>query len=220
MKKGMVSFMLAGMLISFLAIAAEARPASIQRSSETRRVYVYQDGSSEASFRWIPEGYMPGGTGIALKTDAEDRPFEGKTCVRVRFNLEGSGWRGVYWLAAGWKPVRRGPNLFELLGIDPNDKGMGVRLVFHARSDKGAGVQFKVGGIREGEYPDSLSWPVESEWIQLSPQWTRYSLDLSSRDLSCVQGGFCFVANDTHNTAKEIEFLIDEVYFEAFVIGR
>jgi len=166
MKKRMASFMVVDMLMRSLARSSEPRPASTRNSSETRRVNVYQDASPEVSLRWIPEGYMPGGTGIALKTDAEERPFEGKACVLVRFNLEGSGWRGVYWLAAGWKPVRRGPNLFELLGMDASDKNMGVRLVIHARSSQRAGVQFKVGGIREGEYVDSLSWPVESEWIQ------------------------------------------------------
>lgn len=149
-----------------------------------------------------------------------------QTCARIIVDLtQGQdGWGGVAWLASGWMPVTNGPNLHQLLGMDPADSKHGIRLCFSARSlgKKPVTIIGKVGGqITTGNYPDSLLPAAESGVLQLGPEWATYSIDLSRKDLSCMQSAFCVVVGLYEGNPKaRIEFLVRDVYFQRYQRGH
>ena len=170
--------------------------------------YVYADAGSLDN-HFIPSGWMPATAAKDLKLDAnwKNLPFSGDTCIRVEYkNNSGTRWAGMYWQqpANNWGSV---PNAgFNLQGA--------TKLTFWARGDKGGEVvnEFKVGGISSGEHIDSDSVSIGP--VQLSKDWTQYTIDLKGKDLSYIIGGFCWATNIDVNDPEGIVFYIDEIKYE------
>jgi hypothetical protein len=172
------------------------------------RYYIYQDDAKASDF--IPDGWMPSGPGINQNTSETDTPHSKPHCIRVGAQLSAQPWAGIYFLLEGvWEPVQPF-NLFQKL-----DAKQGERIVcrFWARSKVPTWAQFKVGGVTKGKVHDSLRFPVSSPWIKLEPEWKRYEIDLTGKDLSSLVGGFCWVCDRAHNGAKDVAFDLDDIYF-------
>ncbi len=78
-------------------------------------------------------------------------------------------------------------------------------------------MEFFVGGITKTEdgrplpYPDSLDKTTTNpSLIILSIDWREYTIDLTSKNLSHVIGGFGFSTNDTYST-----FYLDDIRFDS-----
>jgi hypothetical protein len=151
-----------------------------------------------------------------------DQPHSGTTAIKVVYDPRGSGpnscdyappckWAGVYWQnpANNWGTVPRAG--YDLRGY--------TKLTFWARSEAGASVEFKVGGIT-GQYPDSIPPPALSTGIQtLTTEWQPYAIDLSNADLSYVIGGFLWTTSWKDNgigtdNPKQLVFFLDDIQFE------
>jgi hypothetical protein len=167
--------------------------------------YVFDDKIHHFS----PGGYMPGGDiRVSQSQVCETEPHRGKYCYRVVCDLRQDAWMGIAFLPGGkWTPVLK-IDVFEKLG--GAKKGDPIVLRFWARSPNGATVQFKVGGIDE----DSVQFPVASQWVHLTKDWRKYTLDLTGQDLSGLRAGFMWVINIDNNPRLERpEFCTDDIYF-------
>ena len=172
------------------------------------RIYVYDDG--EQSTKFIPSGWMPDGQGVAQNTQETDMPHQGEYFIRASCQLSVKQWVGVYFLLDGeWEP-EQGLNLFELLGAD---KGDPIKCRFWARARESVSVQFKIGGVHKGGVHDSLIFPISTNWIELTPEWKMYEIDLTDHDLNSVVSGFAWVCDRARNSGKDVSFDLDTIYF-------
>lgn len=173
-----------------------------------KRTFVWQE--EEIPGRFVPNGWMPNGNGIAQDTHSSDNPHSGSHCIEIRCQLSATPWCGITFLQGGtWSPAQKF-NLFDELNAKMGDT---IKCRFWARSDDKAIAQFRVGGVSQGAVQDSLLFPVSTPWIQLTPEWKMYEIDLTGKDVSCLVGGFAWVCDRQHNGAKDISFHLDDIYF-------
>ncbi len=168
---------------------------------------IYQDKASRN--RFTPSGYMPTGECIALDDGWQYDPREGKTSIRVVYDVscskQGRKWAGVYWQnpADNWGDRKGGYNLSGA-----------TRVTFWAKGELGGEriEEFRVGGIGANSlYPDSDSASIGP--VILTNQWKQYSIDLRGKDLSYISGGFAWVANVDSNP-HHCTFYLDDMHFE------
>ena len=183
-------------------------PLSAQQEEKTFQSFtVYQDKNSPN--RFVPSGYMPTGECVAMDDGWGDNCQEGKTCLKVSYDVDcsskGRRWAGVYWLnpADNWGDREGGYNLSGA-----------KRLVFWARGEQGGEqvTEFKIGGVGVNrEYPDSDTASIGP--VILSREWRSYAIDLRDKDLSYISGGFAWVA-DAASNPKACTFYLDDIHYE------
>jgi hypothetical protein len=211
------AFCLLSLSLAFsLSIYARTGSKAAPQKQSNDAFYVYQDSRSDKN-HFTPSGYMGDIGDIKMEEAFKANPHSGRTCIRVSYSAKGKGpntcshkgtcrWAGVYW--------QEPPNNW---GDDLNMKDGGfnlsgyTRLVFWARADNQATVQFQVGGI-DKLYGDSLKSP-QSITAQLTTTWQEFSIDLAGKDMSHVIGGFAWKATADANTNGAI-FYLDDVRFE------
>ncbi|MBF0387919.1 MAG: hypothetical protein HQL20_08710 [Candidatus Omnitrophica bacterium] len=168
---------------------------------------VYQDKASKN--RFTPSGYMPTGECIALDDGWQYDTKEGKTSVRVVYDVacskQNRKWVGVYWQnpADNWGDRKGGYNLSGA-----------ARLSFWAKGELGGEriEEFRVGGIGANSlYPDTDSATIGP--VILTNQWKQYSIDLRGKDLTHISGGFAWVANVEANP-HHCTFYLDDIRYE------
>jgi hypothetical protein len=201
---------------STLQALAPSQPTSGVRPPAGARFSVYEDASSSVN-RYKPTGYM-GDTGdIRIDEAFEKNPHSGKECIQIVYSAKGRGpnecpykgpcrWAGVYWQEPpnNWGRTQEWKGRgFDLSGYS--------RLVFAARADKPARIEFKVGGI-DGPYGDSLRY-ARSKLARLTEQWEEFEIDLTGADLRHIVGGFCWVTNWDTNP-QGVTFYLDDIRFE------
>ncbi len=170
-----------------------------------KRFYVYADKGFFKN-HFVPSGWM-GDYGDVKFTDGyKDNPYSRQSCMRVVYTADkkqNAGWAGIYWQepANNWGNVEGG---YDLTGA--------TKLTFYARGDKGGELvtEFKMGGI-SAEYSDSTSASIGP--IVLTPEWTKYEIDLTGEDMSNVIGGFAFVVSEMENP-DGATFYMDEIKYE------
>lgn len=158
---------------------------------------VYGDG---VPARYIPSGWMGDTGAIAMNEQSTTNPHAGATCVEARFNQPG-GWGGVVWQhpVNDWGDQAGG---FDLSGART--------LSFHARGAAG-GERVKFGfGLIAADKPYSDTGKGEIE-VTLTPQWQRYTIDLSGKDLSRIKTGFYWVAA---GQGAPLRFYLDDIRYE------
>jgi hypothetical protein len=129
------------------------------------------------------------------------------TCIAISYVFGSQKWAGIYWQN---KPNNWG----DEPGNDYSGRGF-KKITFWARGQTGNEVvEFKAGGINEAgkKYRDSFSATIGRQ--KLTTEWKKYEIDLSQADLRSVIGGFCWIALAEYNSAKEITFYLDDIYFE------
>jgi hypothetical protein len=149
---------------------------------------------------------------VTVREDHREGCYEGETCVAIEFDLKSTDWTGVYWLAGGAWGSARGADTASLLAPRAGER---VVLEWYARGRTGdEQVEFKVGGVQQGIYPDSITFARSTGYIRLSRIWARFTIDVTDADLSQVLGGFCVVTNRLHNGgAERVGLYLDEVRF-------
>lgn len=176
------------------------------------RVFVYERDyeQKDVAKDFLPGGYMPDGEGITQNTAEADPGQPDAEFIRLHCQLSEKPWVGVYFLLdESWEPERTF-NLFESLEAASGDL---IKCRFYGRSEKGATVQFKVGGVTKGQIKDSLIFPVTTRYIRLTPDWRMYEIDLTGKDVSSMVGAFCWVCDRAHNGQKDISFDLGPIYF-------
>lgn len=192
MKKVLVGLM----LLSAVVVYAKTTKPSV--------FYIYADkGSRENHF--APSGWMGDYGDLKLNDNETVDCEDGRSCVKWTYSAKGA--QGANWAGAFWQqpPNNWGdkPGGFDLTGMK--------RLTFWAKSPDGAKIaEFKVGGIT-GEHGDSDSQTIGP--VTVSKDWQKYTIDLASKDLSHIVGGFCFSASRDDNPNGYTLYL-DEIRFE------
>lgn len=190
-----------------VSVAPSVKPAENQPASAFTPFIVYQDKSSKNHF--TPSGYMPTGECISLDDAWQYDVHEGKTSVRIVYDVScskgGRKWAGVYWQNPpdNWGDRKGG---YDLTGA--------TRLSFWARGEMGGEriEEFRVGGLGStAMYPDSDAAFIGP--VLLTSAWKQYVIDLRGKDLSSISGGFAWVANVDANL-HHCTFYLDDIRFE------
>jgi hypothetical protein len=158
---------------------------------------------------FYPSGYMGDGEGenkkgtdpIDLNDQWTQNCHSDPTCIRVVYHPPSNKWAGVYW-----------QNPDGNWGDEPGRTILGAKkLVFWARGDRGGEVvSFKVGGINNKKYKDSLERPLGP--VRLTTEWQHYEIDLSDADTSSVIGAFAWIASAKGNP-NGLTFYLEGICF-------
>ena len=150
---------------------------------------------------FTPSGYMGNAGAIAMDA-VETNPHSGKTATRVQYK-EANGWGGVVWQspANDWGEK---PGGYDFTGAKT--------LSFWARGDKGGEVvSFGYGLIgKDQKFFDSGKGELKE--VRLTPDWKRYSIDLSGQDLSHIKSGFYWTLGGKD---QPITFYLDDIRYES-----
>jgi hypothetical protein len=164
--------------------------------------YIYSDEKTQNHY--YPSGWMGDTQDLKLSGAYQNDPRLGKTCLRVTYLAKGSKeWAGIYWQNPpnNWGTAKGGYNLSGA-----------AYLTFWARGQDGGERinEFKIGGI-SGKYPDSdVAWIGP---ISLKKSWTQYRIKLEGKDLSYINGGFCFTLLRNDNP-RGCTFYLNEMRYE------
>lgn len=192
-------------LVSLMAIAVSAK-------AEDNFFYIYLDKGSPKN-HFIPSGWMGDYNDLKFNDQAMETPHSGTTCMSIAYSAkkaQGQGWAGIYWQSSenNWGTNDTGYDLSDF-----------NKLVFYARGKEGGEVITiaKVGGIIEnpatGEpYPFPDSTNTEYGPIRLTKDWQEYTINLTNKNLSYVNGGLAIIFN-AEQAGKEQTVYIDEVYY-------
>ncbi len=196
-----VVIVLAAVLCCAVAFAQTSAP----EAQTTKSFGVYTDSKSPDN-HYIPSGWMGDYGDITMDDKCMEDPHGGTTSIKFIYTAkktQGQGWAGVYWQnpANNWGSKKGG---FDLTGLN--------KITFWAKGQKGGEVidKVSVGGIK-GIYPDTAE--ISDGPIELTTSWQQYSINLSGKDLSYINGGFCWVANADANP-NGMTFYVDDIRFE------
>jgi len=195
------------MMLAVLALAIPAFSLAEENAADVKKEFVvYADKNSRVN-HYIPSGWMGDYGDIKMNDQSADNPHSGTTSIQFVYSgkrTQNNGWAGVYWQnpANNWGNKKGG---FDLSGMN--------KLTFWARGAKGGEVLQKVmvGGIK-GTYPDSSV--VEMGPIELTDTWKEYTVNLSDKDLSYINGGFGWTTTADLNP-DGATFYIDDIKFES-----
>jgi hypothetical protein len=189
-----------------LALGVFSLAYAEEKTETTGKVFSVYTDSKTADNHYIPSGWMGDYGDITMDDKNATEPHSGTTGIKFVYTAKksgGQGWAGVFWQnpANNWGSKKGG---FDLTGFN--------KLTFWARGEKGGEIidKFSIGGIK-GTYPDTTEVSVGP--IELTTTWTQYSINLVGKDVSYINGGFCWVANADSNPSGAT-FYIDDVKFE------
>ena len=74
-------------------------------------------------------------------------------------------------------------------------------------------VQFKAGGTTDPTKKYKASFEVDGDFVTLTTDWTRYSLDLRGKNLSQVIAAFVFVLRAADHDDTETTFYLDNIEY-------
>lgn len=192
-------------ILVVLATMATRTYAAPPPTVENNVFNIYSDQYARDN-HFFPSGWFGDYNAIKLNTSYKLNAHNGATCIQFIYTPQGSSplaWAGVYWQnpANNWGEQKGG---YDLRGK--------VKLTFWARGENGTEVidKFIVGGI-QGAYPDSATTAIGP--IKLSNEWQSYTIDLTNKDLSYINGGFAWVTNADLNP-QGITFYLDDIRFE------
>jgi hypothetical protein len=150
-------------------------------------------------------------------------PHSGITCIKASFKAKGANWGGWYWMNGTLRGLELSPSINW--GDVPNagvDLRGATKLTFYAKGAEGnERVEFFALGVGRNAdsgaptmpHPDS-SRKASLGYVTLTPEWKKYTLDLTGRDLSYVLGGFGWVTAADRNQYRDISFYLDDIQFD------
>ena len=181
------------------------------------RFWIYREKDEPLPF--IPHGWMPEEAAQMIKLfdfGYQKDPHDGKTCLAVTIEWKFPWWAGVAWMTedAWWGENDKGP-VFDLTGTR--------HLVFFLQGKNGIErIQVKLGILWDKPFGDviekdglRIEGPIESEWLTLTKEREKYTLDLEGFDLLKIANGFTFVSSQLQQAdeAAPVSFFIDDIYY-------
>ena len=192
---------------------------------ERRNIYVYRDfGDTENHYT---QKALMAGMDASLVRDMnenwQENPYSGSSCIRCEQITHEGDWGGWLFLN-GYLP--EGSNVPELNDGTVDGQGLDLsgaeRLTFFARGEKGGEqVEFFTCGFGYNSewnaqvvpFPDS-SMKRSTGVVTLTQEWTQFSIDLSSADMSSIVCGFGYVLKGNVPGDREKVCYLDEIRFE------
>ena len=192
---------------------------------ERRNIYVYRDfGDTENHYT---QKALMAGMDASLVRDMnenwQENPYSGSSCIRCEQITHEGDWGGWLFLN-GYLP--EGSNVPELNDGTADGQGLDLsgaeRMTFFARGEKGGEqVEFFTCGfgynsewnVQVVPFPDS-SMKRSTGVVTLTREWTQFSIDLSSADMSSIVCGFGYVLKGNVPGDREKVCYLDEIRFE------
>ena len=192
---------------------------------ERRNIYVYRDfGDTENHYT---QKALMAGMDASLVRDMNENwrenPYSGSSCIRCEQITHEGDWGGWLFLN-GYLP--EGSNVPELNDGTADGQGLDLsgaeRLTFFARGERGGEqVEFFTCGfgynsewnVQVVPFPDS-SMKRSTGVVTLTREWTQFSIDLSSADMSSIVCGFGYVLKGNAPGNREKVCYLDEIRFE------
>jgi hypothetical protein len=202
---------LCGSLI--LVAATVLTNAAAAGAGDSVVAWLYRDaGAAENRGFWTNVIPADGRRMLRLELADASGPASGATAVRIDIDFAGAGpgggWCGLVVASA---PDYWGDRPGEALDL----RGASA-LVFRARGARG-GERIRVKAAIAGDQPfgDSALLPLDTGWIELSPDWRAYRIEAVGRDLSRTVTPFMLIANDKHNPAGGLTVFLDDIRYVA-----
>ncbi len=157
--------------------------------------------ADDAQPPFVPTGWMGNTRALRMDEQCDDRPHSGDHCWRIEYRAN-DAWAGIVWQNPPGDWGDR-PGGWNLTGAK--------RLTFMARGGQGGEVVgFKVGTIGDDKpFPDSAQVGLDD--VKLGTEWTRYTIDLTDRDLSRIKSGLVLVIA---GQGRPVVVDLDDVRFE------
>lgn len=200
MKKWLVGVVMAVLAVTCCKVYGE----EAKKAAEGKTFSVYTDSKSPDN-HYIPSGWMGDYGDLTMDDKYMGDPRSGSTSIKFVYTAkkaQNNSWAGIYWQnpANNWGSKKGG---FDLTGFN--------KVTFWVKGEKGGEIidKFVVGGIK-GTYPDTAE--VSMGPVELTTSWQEYSINLAGKDLSYINGGFCWVANADSNP-DGLTFYLDDVKF-------
>lgn len=185
-------------------------------------MYVYQDYASSYNHYRV-KAQIASEVQSVLVHDMDENSTEsyaGTSCIKCVIDVEDSSWGG--WLFTyGYN--NNGSQYTLNWGEYPNcgfDLSGATHLSFAAKGAQGGEkVEFFVGGLgwdpNSGriteKYPDSTP-KISLGVVELTDEYTVFTIPLERADLSYISGGFGFVVSGNYNDGS-VQFYIDEIRY-------
>ena len=192
---------------------------------ERRNIYVYRD-FGDTEYHYTQKALMAGMDASLVRDMNEnwrENPYSGSSCIRCEQITHEGDWGGWLFLN-GYLP--EGSNVPELNDGTADGQGLDLsgaeRLTFFARGERGGEqVEFFTCGfgynsewnVQVVPFPDS-SMKRSTGVVTLSREWTQFSIDLSSADMSSIVCGFGYVLKGNAPGNREKVCYLDEIRFE------
>jgi hypothetical protein len=188
--------------VLLLACGISCSPAlagvKVTDATPAPKLVVYADGTTARPY--TPSGWMGNQSAITLDANCSENPHTGATCMKLEYRAP-SQWAGVIWQNPpnDWGDKPGGDNLTGA-----------TALVFWARgANGGEKVKFVFGVIKPGKaYSDTASGELE---VVLTKEWTRYSIDLTGKNLERIKTGFGWTLA---GQGKPVTFYLDDIQYE------
>jgi len=166
-------------------------------------VYTDQDAGGN---HFYPSGWMGATETVSYDGNWTKDYHDGTSCIKITFTADGDNWAGIYWQDPenNWGTHTTGG--YDLSGA--------TKITFWAKGEKGGEkIEFFAGGIT-GDNPDSLekTYAGTSTITTLSNSWKECTIDLASKDLSHIIGGFGWTANSDNNP-NGATFYLDDIQY-------
>ena len=203
-------------LILFSALPNTSNAQTQKKSFDDQKLcdgsfYVYQD-SNNACNHFTPSGWMGDTKSISFDSNYKSNPYDGTSCIKISFTVNGENWAGVYWQEPenNWGDTKNAG--YDLTGA--------INITFWAKGEIGSEtVEFFTGGMgrnadtgeKEKSYPDSFK-KTSIGYQELTNFWKEYTIPLTSLDLNYVIGGFGWVTNSTKNP-NGATFFLDNIKY-------
>ena len=233
MKTTMLQYIAAGTLCLLTAAPLLGADLKVRTPSldADGRFWVYRNGPVHPPMPFAPYGYMSDITNMTglVKVDLEctEHPnqtgsdqssAETQTCIQMKVNWGDASWVGVAFISGPdtppwWGENERGRH-YDLSGLQKK------KLVFYARGERGGEVlKVQFGMLGDKPYGDSTHQAIGSDDITLTPDWTRYQIDLKDvapAELSHICNGFGVNLQraDQSGSQDSTVIYLDDIYFE------
>ncbi|MHB9111240.1 MAG: hypothetical protein ACYC4D_01225 [Thermoleophilia bacterium] len=158
----------------------------------------------------------------AMIENWKDNPHSGIDCIKTTFISKGNNWGGWYFMNGALQGSQTSPQ--ENWGTFPNagiDLSGATQLSFWAKGAQGGekieffafGIGYLGGtGVPIAPFPDS-SRKASTDYVTLSSQWTKYTINLNGKNLGSVLGGFGWVTS-AEQTGRDITFFLDDIQYD------
>jgi hypothetical protein len=160
----------------------------------------------DIGLKFYPSGWMGDGEkhrkkSITFQDNCNIAPHTPPVCFKINYKSITENWAGIYW-------QNKPDNWGDKPGEDFSNKNYS-KISFYAKGETGNElIEFKAGDINANgkKYKDSFEKSLGK--IVLSKDWKEYVIKLDGKDLSCVIGGFCWVAT------SNVTFYLDDIKIE------
>jgi len=191
------------MKMMMAAVAAAGFAAVVYAQAVQFPFFVYNNDGEKENTHFIASGYMGDFGDFKVEMNCGDAPKEGKSCIKVEYTgqkSQGQGWAGIFWQEPlnNWGEMDGGYNLTGA-----------KKFVFWAKGAQGGEeVEFMVGGGAGKNGKKGNTAEAKLGKVTLAKDWTKYTIDLSGKDMSNIIFGFGFVVAGNAKT-----FYIDRMAY-------